>query len=106
MTPHPLSSPKSGDLRVWWIPQVPGKPFHVAVDSPAEAKKLLDTLARYDQFQLDNNIKPDFCNVGGLSVYEASDEGYEWIDWYDDKTGDDIDAWSPAHISKALGDQS
>jgi hypothetical protein len=55
-------------LRVWWIPQVPGKPFHVEVESITEAKKLLDTLAKYDLFQLAHKIKPDYCNAGGLEV--------------------------------------
>jgi hypothetical protein len=30
--------PKQGDLRVWWVPQVPCAPFHAAVASPSEAK--------------------------------------------------------------------
>lgn len=28
-----------------------------------EAKKVMDILAAYDLFQLENNIKPDFCNI-------------------------------------------
>lgn len=73
-------------LRVWWIPQVPGAPFLVPVDSLKEAKLILKTLAEYDQFQLDNRIKPDYCNAGGLSVLEDG----EWNDWYDEE-GRDID---------------
>lgn len=35
-----------GDLRVWWIPQVPIQDsFFVLVNSPAEAKKILDVLS-------------------------------------------------------------
>ncbi|MBK7380618.1 MAG: hypothetical protein IPJ03_16805 [Ignavibacteriales bacterium] len=30
----------------------------------------LDCLAQYDLYQLKNKIKPDFCNAGGLEVYE------------------------------------
>lgn len=78
--------PKSGDLRVWWIPQVPGKPFHVEVHTPEQARKILDTLAKYDLFQLANHIKPDFSNAGGLEVFEDD----EWCEWYD-KEGLDID---------------
>ncbi len=71
---------KEGDLQVWWIPQVPGKPFMVPVESTGQAALVLDTLARYDAFQFENRIKPDYCNAGGLSVYE----GDEWTDWYDE----------------------
>lgn len=73
-------------LRVWWIPQVPGKPFHVEVAGVAEAKKLLDTLAKYDLFQFEHNIKPDYCNAGGL---EICNDG-EWEEW-EDANGESIE---------------
>lgn len=94
MSDKTTPSPKSGDLRVWWIPQVPGKAFRVSVDSPAEAKKLLETLALYDIFQFKNKIKPDYCNAGGLEVFNAFEDGDAWCDWYDDATGNDIDEWT------------
>ena len=68
-------------LRVWHIPQVPGKPFHVEVATPKEAKKILDILADYDAFQFENKIKPDYCNVAGLEVFEDG----EWYDWEDEE---------------------
>lgn len=52
--------PKNGSLRVWWIPQVPGEPFLWPVKDFAEASKLLDVLAAYDDFQHANRIKPDY----------------------------------------------
>lgn len=76
-----------GTLRVWWIPQIPMKPFHVPVKNLDEATLLLRTLADYDLFQLANRVKPDFCNAGGLEVVEDG----EWVEWYDPETGDDID---------------
>lgn len=79
-----------GDLRIWWIPQVPMKPFYVYVRNIAEARLLLDALADYDAFQFANRIKPDYSNVGGLQVYEGDSEGDGWCDWYDDED-DDID---------------
>lgn len=87
------TDPKIGDLRVWWICQVPGKPFYVPVPNLDTAALLLGTLARYDQFQLDNRIKPDYCNAGGLEVFGdlGGDDGPSWSDWYDDETGDDFD---------------
>lgn len=74
---------KEGDLRVWWIPQIsqwPTEAFITPVDNILEAKKLLDTLANYDEFQLKHNIKPDYCNAGGLEIFE---EG-EWCEWVDE----------------------
>lgn len=73
-------------IRVWWIPQVPGERFFVDVASVAEANKMLDVLARYDAFQLEHNIKSDYCNSGGL---EELVDG-EWCEWSDDN-GLDID---------------
>ena len=85
---------KTCDLQVYWIPQIPMKAFTVDVDSPAEAKKLLSILSDYDQFQLDNNVKPDYSNTGGLNVFDADDphDGPHgsWTTWYDEESGDDI----------------
>jgi hypothetical protein len=81
------TKPAEGTLRVWWIPQVPMKSFHVPVKNVKQAMLILDTLARYDQFQLDNNIKPDYSNTGGLQEFTGGD----WTEW-DNDDGDDIDA--------------
>lgn len=83
-------------LRVWWIPQVPMKPFRTEVKSLVEAKLLLNTLAQYDIFQFENNIKPDYCNVGGLEVFEDG----EWTDWYDED-GESIDNFSLQDLRSA-----
>jgi hypothetical protein len=89
-----LKKPKNGDLKVWWIPQVPMKPFEYPVSSPQEGFILLDALAKYDLFQLENNVKPDYCNVGGLSEFDEEDiEGEDfdgWSDWFSEM-GDDMD---------------
>lgn len=73
-------------LRVWWIPQVPMPPFRVDVANIREAKLLLDTLAKYDEFQFENNIKPDYSNTGGLEVLLDG----QWEDWYNED-GNSID---------------
>ena len=84
---------KNGDLRVWWIPQVPMKAFHVPVDSVQEAVLILNTLAKYDKFQYDNHIKPDYSNTGGLEIYEEDSDGDgnpDWCEW-ENEFGQDID---------------
>lgn len=76
-------------LRVWHIPQVPGKPFLVNVNSVKEAKFVLIVLCNYDEFQYEQNIKPDYSSVSGLEYYDESDKKwYEWENEYSD------DIWS------------
>jgi hypothetical protein len=77
--------PKEGDLKVWWIPQVPMKPFEVPVKNLEEAKLLLNVLAAYDFFQFKTRVKPDYANAGGLLSYEEGD----WFEWNNDD-GEDI----------------
>jgi hypothetical protein len=98
---------KTGDLKVWWIPQVPMEPFEVKVSSLYEAKKILDILANYDLFQFNKNVKPDYCNAGGLFIFDKEDG---WIDWETD-LGDRIDDLSFDEVKqldeiKQLGDRN
>ncbi len=73
------------ELRVWWMPQVPMDGFIVPVASVKDGVWIMDVLAKYDLFQLANNIKPDYCNTGGLEMLENG----EWIGWFDDETNED-----------------
>lgn len=72
--------PFTATYRVWHIPQIPGAPFVVDTNDLDAARLLLDTLARYDQFQLDQRIKPDYSNVGGILVWNADEQSYEDLD--------------------------
>lgn len=56
--------------RVWHCPQVPCPMFTVEAPDYAEAKRLQNALADYDLFQLNNNIKPDYCNASGVQIYQ------------------------------------
>lgn len=80
--------PQQGDLRVWWIPQIPGRPFEWPVKDVIHAALLLDALAAYDDFQFAERVKGDYCNEGGLQIF---DQG-KWVDWEDDEC-DDFDNW-------------
>jgi hypothetical protein len=77
-------------FRLWWMPQVPMDPFYYNVKDPHEAAVLYDCLAKYDLFQYENKVKPDFSNAGGLEVFEKG----EWVEWeneYGDTLSDIID---------------
>lgn len=82
--------PEEGMLRVWWIPQVPMNAFRVPVRNIREAQLLTNALTYYDIFQLENNVKPDYCNSGGLEIFHDG----EWEEWEDD-LGNDIDSTEP-----------
>jgi len=82
-------------LRVWWVPQVPMEAFYVDVSSVEEGVKIMDVLADYDKFQFENQIKPDYCNCGGIQEWD--EEAQEWSDWYDEESGyDDPDEYLEA----------
>lgn len=65
-------------FKVWHVPQVPMKCFEVEVGSYEEAVRVRDVLARYDLFQYENNIKPDYANASGISVWVPQEQ-----DWWD-----------------------
>ena len=96
---------KIGDLQVWWIPQVPMKAFEVDTQSIEQGVFLINTLAAYDLFQFENNIKPDYANAGGLRRWCADSDGEGnpgWEDWYDEETGiDDPIEWLAEHGDNA-----
>lgn len=78
-------------LKVWWIPQVPMKAFDTPVLTIEEGRKICDVLAAYDQFQYENRVKGDYCNVGGVSFshpgiengdcFDVPDDEDEFADW-------------------------
>ncbi len=68
------------ELQVWWIPQVPGQAFEYAVGTIETGETLMDALAKYDLFQLEHNIKPDYANVGGLRWRDPVGTDSEWWD--------------------------
>ncbi len=67
-------------LRVWWNPQVgASETFYVPVTSIEEGKKVMDLLSAYDCFQWNQNIKGDYCNFGGLEMWDEKEQ--EWVNW-------------------------
>lgn len=90
-------------MRVWWIPQVGADAtFYVPVETVEEAKKVMDMLAAYDCFQYNHRIKPDFCNTGGLQVWDEAEN--DWVDWtYEDDESyyDDVDEYCEEKSEKS-----
>ncbi len=52
------------------------KAFTYEVPDQETAELVVDILAQYDLFQFENRIKPDYCNAGGIQVWE--DDG--WVE--------------------------
>lgn len=75
-------APQENDLRVWYIPQVPMKPFTVEVPDLRTGKLVLDALSGLSLFEYVNRVKPDYSDAGGISRYEADEEdgGFGWFD--------------------------
>lgn len=91
-------SKENKKLRVWWIPQIPMKSFYVEVKTLEQADLILTTLADYDIFQLENNIKPDYLNTGGLQIFDEDEK--DWLDWYDEENGMDFDEYREEVLNK------
>ena len=80
---------KEGELRVYWsIQQVLRKPFSVSVKDIEQAKLIITTLAKYDKYQYENNVKPDNHWVARLEVFDNGG----WSDW-EDEVGDGIEKY-------------
>lgn len=62
------------------MPQVPLATFEVDVSSLNEGRMICDVLAKYDLFQFENNVKPDYCNAGGVMFSHEHYDGGEWND--------------------------
>lgn len=84
-TEKEIANDGTAKFKVWWIPQIPGRPFEVDVASYAEGKRLELVLSNYDAFQFENNIKPDYCNAGGTQMLHENLTDGEWIDLEEDE---------------------
>lgn len=80
---------KDVEMVVWHIPQIPGKAFEVPVKSLEEGERLCEVLARYDLFQFENNIKPDYANANGIKFRHPEFTDGDW--WEYDPGDDDLD---------------
>lgn len=77
------SDNSTGSLRVWYLHQVGSDDvFRKQVKTPDEGVLLLTAIYELMLHLEDTDYIPDFCNVGGLEVWESNgDGGYEWCEW-------------------------
>ena len=66
-------------FKAWYIPQVPMKAFEVERGSAAEALAALDLITDFSIFEFDNKVKPDYCDAGGVTVWDEAEQA--WIDY-------------------------
>ncbi len=90
-------APVAGSLHVWWIPQIPGRQFLWPVKDLDQATLVLDVLAGYDDFQYGEKVKGDYCNTGGLLIFEDG----EWVDW-ESAECDDFETWREHQLNKEI----
>lgn len=78
-----MSTPTEGDIRVWYIPQLPMEPYIVPVPSRdlAEAIRIQDAIVGLSIFEFEHNVKPDYSDATGIERYETNGDG--GFDWYD-----------------------
>ena len=81
--------PKTGDLRVWYIPQVPMTSYEVLIPRRngstdaaylEQAAFVLDAIVNFSIFEFENNIKPDYSDAAGIDRWE--DDGENGFDWF------------------------
>lgn len=81
-----MSEPTEGDLQVWYVPQIPMKPFEVSVPDLPTARLVLDALCEFSAYEYENRVKPDYADAGGIARWESDGEGgYGWFDVDDDE---------------------
>lgn len=84
-----MDRPDAGDLAVWYVFNPPRTPALLPVNTPAEAKLMIDALA--SAMLITEAIT---ANAFGLVRWD----GEEWTEWEDPETGDQIDDWIPASL--------
>lgn len=72
-------------FRVWWVPQIPMESFVVEAPDLKTARLIEDTLAKYDLFQFEHRIKPDYANTGGVQRWDEDEN-----DWFDVESDEEV----------------
>lgn len=71
-------------LRIAYVPQVPGRPFYKEVADIEEALLIGKTLVDFSLFEYKQRVKPDYTDF--IDLEELNDG--EWESWYNDEWED------------------
>jgi len=59
------------------------KAFEYETSDFQSARMLEDALCKYDLFEYENRVKPDYCNVGGVQFWDEQGEEWEEVSYED-----------------------
>lgn len=79
------------EMRIWWSTQPPGDRFHYPVPDVASASLLLDALATFGAFRVEQHSMPDRGNLGGAEWRHPVLTGGEWVEFDPDDASDRIE---------------
>ena len=68
--------------RIYYIHNMPGKPFIYEVESPKVGLLVLDALYNTMLDLFDRHVIPDYANVGGVEYFDEHFQ--EWHEWDED----------------------
>ena len=67
-------------FKIFYIPQVPMHAFEREYEDFETAKEVLNAIINFSIFEFDNNVKPDYSDVAGISYWEEAEQDWEDID--------------------------
>ena len=85
-------------LRIWHTPRVPGDCFYMEVDTLVQAADILNMLAGYDVFQVEQHLRPETASVSGLHYHDGLTN--EWYDWHHPETDADFQDLGMAELRR------
>ena len=68
-------------LRIYYI-ILGTETYYKEVHTPEEAKIMIDAIADFVNFKVDEGIFPEHCSAAGLEYYDEEEK--EWFTWYDE----------------------
>ena len=74
-------------LRVWYI-IIGTETYYQEVNTPEEARLVIDSIARFLNTKMKEGVFPDHCSAAGLEVFDTDEK--DWVEWYDEE-GRDLD---------------
>ena len=67
-------------FKIFYIPQVPMPAFEREYEDFETAKEVLNAIINFSIFEYDNNVKPDYSDVAGISFWDEAEQDWEDIE--------------------------